>query len=252
MQASKRGRQPFATRIAVCEAGQKIYGSCRPGNALEVRGARLQAVGCGVRRRLQLRHIQRCQQSVAAIEHPHMRPVELVGTAGQQIAAPVLHIHQCMRCIGHGIHEAECAHCFGQGHGTLHIVDRAQRIGCCTYGYHLRPRGHLPLEIIPVQFAGCRVQPHRTQQEPAVLGDGLPRPAIGVMVQVRHHNLVAGLQTTPDGPCQVERERGHVGAEDYFVWRAVQEVRKRTACSKNDGVRLHAGGESPMRIGVVV
>ena len=181
-----------------------------------------------------------------------MRPVELVGTAGQKIAAPVLHIHQCMRCIGHGIHEAECAHCFGQGYGTLHIVDRAQRIGCCTYGYHLRTRGHSPLEIVPVQFASCRVQPHRTQHQTAILGDGLPRPAVGVVVQVRHHNLVACLQTTPDGACQVERERGHVRAENHFVGHAVQEIRIGLARSQNDGIRLHAGGESPVRIGIVV
>ena len=181
-----------------------------------------------------------------------MRAVELVSTAGQKITAPVLHIHQRMRRIGHRIHETERPHCFSQSHGTLHIVDSAQRIRSGTHCHQSRARCHLSLEIIPVQLSACRVQPYRTQHETTVLGDGLPRPAVGVMVQVRHDNLVARLQTTPDGTCQMERERGHVGAEDYFVRCAVQEIRIGLACGENDGIRLHAGGEGPMRIGVVV
>jgi hypothetical protein len=71
------------------------------------------------------------------------------------------------------------------------------------------------------------------------------------VVQLRHHDFVAGSEATPQGPRHVEGERRHVRTEHDLVRRATHEIGDRRPAFLQDLVQLARGRVRPVRVGVV-
>jgi hypothetical protein len=71
------------------------------------------------------------------------------------------------------------------------------------------------------------------------------------MVELGHHDLVAGPESATEHPPEVEGQRRHVGAEDDLAGRAADEVGERLAGGAEGGVGLRARGIDPVGVRVV-
>ena len=72
------------------------------------------------------------------------------------------------------------------------------------------------------------------------------------MVELGDDDRIAGAEPTPQGPRQMERQRGHVGAKGDLVGRGIEKVGQGLPRRQNRRVRLLAGRESPVSVGIVV
>jgi len=84
-----------------------------------------------------------------------------------------------------------------------------------------------------------------------------PRGDVGVVIQARNQNFVAGTKlASADLPTKAAGngvgQRGHVRAEDNFVGATVQKVAHGGAGFAKHGVGVAAGSVGPASIGVVV
>ena len=73
-----------------------------------------------------------------------------------------------------------------------------------------------------------------------------------MMIQLRNDNLISRSHLPPKSPGELVGEGGHVGAEDDLVRGGTQEVRHGLTGLVPDSVRLSAGGEGPMGVGIPV
>ena len=65
-------------------------------------------------------------------------------------------------------------------------------------------------------------------------------------------DFVAGTEFATDGTADGEGQRGHVGAEDYFVLVASEKIRHGGARAGNDGVSAATGGIGAAGVGARV
>ena len=83
-----------------------------------------------------------------------------------------------------------------------------------------------------------------------VLGGEHPRPDVGVVVEPRHHHLVAGPERPPHRARDREQQRRRVRTEDHLVRVGVQQVGRGPVGLRDHLVGLLAGGERAVRVGV--
>ena len=75
----------------------------------------------------------------------------------------------------------------------------------------LRSEGVVERRQVQAEIVGPDVD--RLDRQSPILRHQQPRIDVGLVVEVRHHDLVAGRQRRTDRPAHVERQRGHVRPE---------------------------------------
>jgi len=75
---------------------------------------------------------------------------------------------------------------------------------------------------------------------------------VSIVVEMSEQDFIAGTEFAADGTADGEGQRGHIGAEDYFVLIASEKIRHGGACTGNDGVSAAAGGIGAAGVGVGV
>ncbi len=201
--------------------------------------------------RLDPRRIEVVQAVPAPPEHADVRPVELVGGAGEEVAVEASHVGRNVRRRMDGVHEEERARGAGEGGGAGQIVDGPERVRRRAEGEEARARPDGALEISRVERP--RLGPHRDEahRHAALSLEGPPGVDVGVMVELRHDDLVPGSPPAAEGPREMERERRHVRAESDLVGRSLDEVRQRQTGGGDRLVGLLARRVEPVRVGVV-
>ena len=84
--------------------------------------------GPGVGRGPSLGTSSAASRSSLAVEHADVRPMELVGRARQEVAAPRPHVDELVGREVHGIDERQGLGLAGHGDGPRDVVDRSQGI----------------------------------------------------------------------------------------------------------------------------
>ena len=136
--------------------------------------------------------------------------------------------------------------------GPRDVVHGAHGVGGVADGDDLGLARHDELlEGVPVEGAGLEVDGDLAD-DCAALGQPHPRAAVGLVVELRDHHLVAGADVARDRVAEQEGERRHVGAVGDLVPGAAKEVGAGLLRALDDGVRLLRGGEGAVDVAVVV
>jgi hypothetical protein len=83
------------------------------------------------------------------------------------------------------------------------------------------------LERAGDELARGRVEPHGPDRDAALDGERAPGVRVGVVVELRDHDLVAGAPRAAERAREVVRQRRHVRPERDLLGRAAEEVGER-------------------------
>ena len=230
---------------------QIIHASRDAGQAFVVLRAGHPTVRQRVRGRLQLVDRQILEQRPPRPQDADVRAEHLVRRKREKIAVPRLYVDRPVRREVHGIDEHQSAGIVSPAANRRHVVDGADRVGGDADRHEARARTELPPQTVQIERAvfGMDVDPaHRSAR---VLGRQHPGADVRIVIEPRHHDLVAGLQRLGERPAKLKGQRRHVGAEDDLVRRRrVDEIRDRFVRAMDDRVRLAAGGEDAAVVAV--
>ena len=228
-----------------------VNGGDQAGEAFMVLRAGLPAVGQLLGTSAQLVRTQPLQLLALAVENTEVRAEELVAGACQEVAIEGAHINRPVRRVMHRVDERHRPGRVCQAHNLIHVVDGSHRVGCPSHGHQPRVAANLGRQVEHVERAigGLDVGGAHLY---ATLLQAHPRRHIRVVVETGDQQLVAALQLAADGAAQGESQRRHVGAEDDFIGRAIEEVGHRRASVGDHLVGSAAGDESATRIRVEV
>ncbi len=193
---------------------------------------------------------QPLQLLALAEENAEVRSKELVAGACQEIAIQSANVNRAMRRVVYSVNERHGACCVRQSHNFLHIVDGAHRVGSPSHRYHASIAANLRRQVEHIKGAIARLDVGGANLYTALF-QAHPRRDIGVVVQTAHQQLVPALQVSAQGTTQSEGQGGHVGAENDFIGRAVEEVSHGGARIGNHLIGALAGDEGPAGIRVV-
>ena len=155
-------------------------------------GSRLHPLGSRVRGGPQLGDVESLEQVAAAIEHADVRPVELVGGAGQEVAAPGLDVDELVGREMDGIDERQRIGLVRHGDGPGDVVDRPERIGRGPDRQELGAMlAQAAVQVIPVELAGLGDHPGLADDDAALALEGPPGVDVGVMVELGDDDRVA-------------------------------------------------------------
>ena len=139
----------------------------------------------------QLRDIERLEEVAAAVQHADVRPVELVGRAGQQIAAEGGHVNEHVRRIVHRIDEQQPSARVDEIARAAHVGDRAKRVRGGADRHQPGARADEPFEIAPVELPGPGDHARCADGHAAIASQRLPGRHVGVMIELRDNDFVA-------------------------------------------------------------
>ena len=132
---------------------------------------------------------------------------------------------RAVRRVLHRIHVADRAGGAGELRQPCDVADRAGAVGCPVERRYARAVGELRGEVVDVDQAGVEVGVDEAHRRAAVLGGQHPRRHVAVVVNAGDQDLVALADPAGQRPRRVERQRGHVGAEDHLAGIAAEEPR---------------------------
>ena len=131
MEFRVRRREPLPAKRIPCrlgEPGEEVDRRECAGDPLMILRSRLEILARPVRRRIELGDVERAHQRFLAVEDPHVRAVELVAAAGEEVAVPFAHVHELVRRVMHGIHEGERANGMRHAHRAGNVADGADAV----------------------------------------------------------------------------------------------------------------------------
>ena len=96
------------------------------------------------------------EKRAAAAQHADVGAVELVGRAGEEVAAERPHVHERVGRVVDGVHEDEGALGVGELRRRRHVVDRAERVRRGADGEEPGPRARSGARGRPVELARRR------------------------------------------------------------------------------------------------
>ena len=176
------------------------------GHAFEIRRPSFEPVVRGTH----LVRGQRIQQVALAVQHARVGPEELVRGAHDEISIDRVHVHRSVRREMHRIDVRQRADLVGPEDDVRNAGDRPDRIRRPAERDELclRPEGVVERRQVQAEIVGPDID--RPDRRVPILRHRQPRIDVGLVVEVRHHDLVAGRQRRADRPAEVERQGGHV------------------------------------------
>ena len=206
-----------ADRVDVVDRGDEA------GQQLVLAGAELVAVPDGmVRGRTHLVRPPRCEQVLLAERHPHVRPVELVRRAEEDVDVPGGDVDRPVRAVVNGVGPRERPGTVGEVDDPPDVGCGADRVGGDREGDDARPVVELRGQAVVVEReVVVHVDPPDDDAE--VLLQREPGRHVPVVVELRHEHLVTRLQLACERAREEEVERGHALAECHLVARAAEE-----------------------------
>ena len=144
IQGRRHLRQPRAPRLLPAgERSQKLDRGAGTHDAFMIERSGLETLRCGVARRGELRRVKLLDQLAPAPQHPHVRPVELVGRAGEEVTPPGAHVRHVVGGIVHPVHEYDRARGVRQCREPRDVVDGTE----CVGGRAEREQPHLAAKL---------------------------------------------------------------------------------------------------------
>ena len=123
-----------------------------------------------------------------------MRPVELVGRAGEEVRAERLHVDERVRGVVDGVHEHEGAVRVRHRRDARDVVDRPDGVRRAADGDETGPLPEEPPERVEVEPGLPRGERRRLDDDAAVLLERAPGVDVRVVVEVRDDDFVAAAQ----------------------------------------------------------
>src|SRR5439155_26056765 len=124
--------------------------------------------------------------------------------------------------------------------GTGDIAYGAERVGSGADGEDPRAGGEAPLEGGPVELTRGAVERNRPDRDAALPLERPPWRHVRMVVEFGDDDLVARPPASAQRPREVERERGHVGAEHDLGGRGSEKIGESLACRGDQPVGLLA------------
>ena len=215
-QVGRAPRRPLVDRDGLVDLGPDLEQMIERGAPTDDRLLRLRAglpsvggVG-GVER--ELRRGQAIPHPWAQVEHAEVRRDDLVGAEDRHVDAHPGHVGQL---VGRGVHQIH--HHPGAGsardrHRLRHRRARAEGVRGRREGHDAGTRTQQLLEVLRVQGAERRPRAPGPHDHPA-RRQGTPRIDVRVVIERRHHDLVAGGERIPDRAGEEGDQGGRVGTE---------------------------------------
>ena len=173
---------------------------------------------------------------------------ELVGRTDEEVGAEPVQVEEAVLREMDPVDRDDGADRLGARHQVGSRWDRPDRIGRECERDELRPWRERLLERTDVDRDVVLVHVHPSHGRAGVGGRQHPRAHVRVVIQLRHDDLVAGLERPRERPGHVQEEGRRVGTEDDLARVRAGEVGGRAARLRDDDVRLLARGERPVRV----
>ena len=182
-----------------------------------------------------------------------MRAEELVGRADEEVAPERRDVDRAVRRVVDGVDVGERARLAAERGEPGDVVDRPGAVRGPAERGDTRSPGELRGEVVDVDDARLRVDAGLADGDAAVARRQHPGGDVGVVVEARHEDLVAGTERAAEDPRGVQGEGRHVGAEDDLgAGRCSEERRGLGARLLEHGVAGLRGHERPAEVGVLV
>lgn len=244
--------EPGAAVVAVAEGGDEVDGGGGADDAFVVLGSGLEALGAVVGSGEEFGRVEFFEEFEAAVEDADVRSVELVGGAGEEVAAPLLDVDEVVWCVVYGVDEDAGAVGVGEFGGAADVVDGAEGVGGGAEGEDPGTFRDSAFQVVPIELSGGGYHADGAEAEAVLPGDGLPGGDVGVVIEFGDDDLVAGLELAGEGAGEVEGEGGHVIAEGDLFGAGAEEVGHGLSALVEERVGLVAGRVVPVGVGVVV
>jgi len=107
------------------------------------------------------------------------------------------------------------------------------------------------LQVVEFERAFLYIEIHPVDLHAFILRRQHPRRDVGIVVEPCHHDLIACLPLARNGAADVQRQRGHVVAEDDLTGRGcIVEIRHGAMRLVQHRIRFNAGGKNALMIGI--
>ena len=178
-----------------------------------------------VRRRPHLVRTPRPEELVLPEREPEMRPVELVRRADEDVHVPRRDVDRAVLRVVHGVGPGERAGLVREVDDPADVRRRADRVRGDRERDDARPLRELRGEIVVVELELVG-KPGVTDDDAEVVRELEPGRDVGVVVELRHDDLVARAQRPRERAREQEVERRHARAERDLIGRAAEERRR--------------------------
>ena len=128
------------------------------------------------------------------VEEASVWPVELVRRAEEEVGIERLHINGVVRRATYGIKNRDGTYGMCRLHHLLRGIDRAERVGRHANGNDLRARTEERGVVLHIKCAVRRVEADHLQDEPVIFGKESPWAVVRIVIELRHHDLIARLK----------------------------------------------------------
>jgi hypothetical protein len=180
-----------------------------------------------------------------------VRAEPLVGGARERVAAERLYVEAPVRRGVHGVDVHARAGGVGGGDDAGKVRHRADRVGGGGDRDPPRSVAEDGLDRARGQLEGVGLGVGEAHGRAGPLGRDQPRADVGVVVEPRAHDLVAGLQRAAGGGREAHGHRGHARAEGDAARIAAQQRADARAGARHQLVGVVRGREEAAVVGVV-
>ena len=159
---------------------------------------RLEPVGHWSRRGREFGDVQRLEPLAFPVEDADVRAIKLVGGAGEEVASPILNIHQLMgaKCTASTNVSASASRAMATARGD--VVDRSQCVGGGPD--RQQPASMIvqaAVQVVPVELAGLGDHLDLEDGDAALPLEGAPGIDVGVMVELGDDDRVSRPSDRP-------------------------------------------------------
>ena len=198
----------------------------------------------------------RSLSGVSSVEQLGPRPLDadvraepLVGRARERVAAERGDVDRAVRRRVDGVDVHARARGVGGGDDAGQVRDRADRVGGVGDRDPARAVGEDGLDRARGQLERLGIGLGEAHRGAVALGVDDPRGDVGVVVEPRADDLVAGLERAADGAGERHRQRGHREAEDDLRGRRAEQRAGARARGLDELVGGVRGGEHAALVG---
>ena len=221
------------------------------GDRFEARRPCLPLAWPPIGRRAHLGVGQLVEQGRVGTEDAGVRAVPLVGAAGEDVAAEGVHVDRLVRSEVHGVDEHACTGVVGGGDDRREVGHRPDEVRGAGQRHPARALVDEGDDVARVEQAAAAVERGEDVLGACLVARDPPRRHVGIVVEARPHDAIAGLQRCRDGPTERQRQRRHVGAEHDPVRRPAEQRGDGPPGLLEQSVALVGSRERPAAVGVV-